>query len=476
MRNVRLVDTLVRLGLRRSLMLHTAHEQGVWLAERLRELGPTYIKIGQFISARNDIFGADFSRPFAQLRDQAPPIDQWQARSIITTTIDSAEIVDVDWEPIAAASIGQVHKATLRGGKMVAVKIKRPGVEQVIIDDISFIARIADVVFLLMDPAVRNIDKLRSGLDDLKTYVLQETDFRREVQNMVRFRAMYADDPFVRVPVPVRRLCADDVIVMEYVESSPLTAYSMAEVPDAEAKRTLANSVMDVFVSQLVHKGLVHGDPHPGNMGVDSSGRLVLYDFGNVVEVSPSERLYMKELIFQLMLGNNDAVIRTLSKLGVTVTDREGVDGYISMYRDYMRTVDIKIIIASVDPEAPLPLQLTDKLMRLFRVYATLEGTCKRVHSKFSYFDLLDNYIDDIFLDEEFFGYKLREGIEQVTGGWFLPQIANDDANKQALWANQTKPSQPRPKDKANVRHNLTSLLHTSTTLLLMFALLMKVH
>jgi predicted unusual protein kinase regulating ubiquinone biosynthesis (AarF/ABC1/UbiB family) len=380
---------------------------------------------------------------------------------------DDGEITDVDWNPIASASIGQVHKAKLKGGRTVAVKIKRPGVERVIAEDISFIARVADVAFLLMDPSFRNVDKLQRGMGDLKKYVLQETDFRREVQNMERFRAMYSGDAFVRVPAPVKRLCADDIIVMEFVESRPLTVYSESRLQGAEAKRALANSVMDVFVSQLVKKGLVHGDPHPGNMGVDNTGRLVLYDFGNVVEVSASERLYMKDLIFQLLLGNNGAVIGTMKKLGVTVTDTEGVNQYIDMYREYMRTVDVGIIVASVDPEAPLPLELTDKLLRLFRVYATLEGACKRVHPQFNYFDLLDYYIDDLFLDGEFFGYKLQEGIDEMAGtlrGGRPNREQSTFNSKTTNFTNPTKPSKARP--------NLSVLLNFWTSLLLLLALL----
>jgi predicted unusual protein kinase regulating ubiquinone biosynthesis (AarF/ABC1/UbiB family) len=124
----------------------------------------------------------------------------------------------------------------------------------------------------------------------------------------------------------------------------------------------------------------------------------------------------MKEMIYQLLVGNNRGVSDTLKKLGVRVLDEASLDAYIDLYRDYMRTIDVKSMqqIMSTSATSEIPLQLTDKFVRLIRVYGMLEGSCKAIFPEFNYFDLLDNYIDDLFFDEEFMMYKVSEDVRTL--------------------------------------------------------------
>jgi predicted unusual protein kinase regulating ubiquinone biosynthesis (AarF/ABC1/UbiB family) len=225
-------------------------------------------------------------------------------------------------------------------------------------------------------------------------------------------------------------LCNERIIVMEYVESCDVMSeegarrVSRADVSRStggrqdsnDGRSVLANRLMDTFVAQLVYNGTVHGDPHPGNLGIDTMGRIVLFDFGNVIDLTDLERQRMKEMIYQLLLGNNAAVIVTLRKLGVEITDDAEMGRYIDLYRDYMRTIDVKSIAAIHGPntKTELPLRLTDKIVRLTRVYGMLEGTCKALDPDFNYFSLLDNYIDELFFDEEFVVYKVKEDVRTL--------------------------------------------------------------
>lgn len=422
MRHARTVATLSALPFKSIVQRQSGAQIGGWLAQQLDHMGPTYVKIGQFISARKDIFGDEFSAPFSALRDRVRPMPPAVVRSILDCAVRPGVIERVDEEPLAAASIGQVHRAVLKGGQQVVVKVRRPGVKSAIEEDIGFIRALLNVMSTL--GLRRNVDKVLAGLQDFEAYLAQEVDFRREVSNMLRFHKVYVGDQTVRIPRVYASLCGEDVIVMERLDAMPL-------VPsDPSTRQDLARRLMDLFVRQLVNAGIVHGDPHPGNLGVDSQGRIIMYDFGNVVEVTLEERMRLKELICQLLLGNNPAVVQSLRRLGAKVTDASALDEYINLYRDYMRTIDVSLLRESAarhDPEATLPLELTDKMLRLIRVYGMLEGICKDISPDFNYFDLLDTYVEDLMSDDEFVAFKVREdvGILARRAGSAARELAN---------------------------------------------------
>ena len=410
-RHVLTVGTAIDFTFRATVLRQRKPELGRWLAGRLPVLGPTYVKLGQFISSRQDIFGKEFAAAMECLRDDAPPIHADELREVLASRLKRGAFASIDEDPIASASIGQVHRAVLKDGRQVVVKVKRPGIEAMISDDMRFMRSILQGIAVVQGNGAdaASFDQAQQALRDMEAYLMQEVDFAKEARNVARFASIYAANADVVVPSVHASLSNDAVVVMDYVESRSLAS--------CRATPGLANRVMDVFVSQMVYKGVVHGDPHPGNIGLDRRGRLVIYDFGNVIEFSDLERQQMKEMIYQLLLGNNKAVIATMRKLGVEVLDERGLVAYIDMYRDYMRTIDITGIQNIHGPQAALPLRLTDKFVRLIRVYGMLEGTCKAIDSSFNYFDLLDNYIDELFFDEEFLRYKVVEDVQTLMGG-----------------------------------------------------------
>jgi ubiquinone biosynthesis protein len=416
-RHAKTFCTLAELTLRAAVLRPSGAELGMWLSRRLPHLGPTYVKLGQFISSRSDIFGDDFSACFASLRDNVPPIPPAEIEEVLRSSVDMERFASIERTPMASASIGQVHRATLLDGREVVVKIKRPGIEHLIREDVRFLNGLM-VALSVVGGGGTQYDQAHSSVAEMETYLLQEVDFAKEAANIRRFAAMYRGSPDVRIPRVHSSLSGSSAVVMDYVQSTPLSEYIRRDQQRSKGKKSMAvlaaNRLMDVFVSQLVYKGLVHGDPHPGNFGFDRHGRIVIYDFGNVIEVSDIERQRMKEMIYQLLLGNNNGVIDTLRKLGVQVMDEGALDGYIDMYREYMRTIDISGIRDSQSTSTEMPLRLTSKLMRLMRVYSMLEGTCKAINDDFNYFDMLDDYIDALFFDEEFVTYKISEDVRSL--------------------------------------------------------------
>jgi predicted unusual protein kinase regulating ubiquinone biosynthesis (AarF/ABC1/UbiB family) len=267
-----------------------------------------------------------------------------------------------------------------------------------------------------------NTAEARAALRQLREYLLQEVDFMREARSTRRFRRLYARaGAEIIVPRVHMRLCTPDLIVMDYVPSQCLTELGP---PTAHPQgRQIANRLMDTFIKQLVQHGLVHGDPHPGNLGVDAAGRLVMYDFGNVIDVTDSERHTMRSIIWQLLVGADDGAIASLKDLGADILDEAGVRALIALYRKYMRSVDIAVIRDGYDPSVPLPIVLPDKVMRLFRVYGMVEGTCKRISPGFNYIDMISQQADQLLFDEEFL---IKRSLDDVRSVMSLPAPAQE--------------------------------------------------
>ena len=146
---------------------------------------------------------------------------------------------------------------------------------------------------------------------------------------------------------------------------------------------------------------------------------MILYDFGNIIYISAEDRQLFKELVYLLVVQNNNAAIRILKRLGVTILDTSAMIEYLKLYVDYIKTLDIDIIYNSHNPDVKLPLVLNDKIFRLIRVFSILEGVCKKLSKDFSYLDLLDEYTAMIFMDVDFLVFKASRDIGTV--------MSNDD-------------------------------------------------
>lgn len=373
-------------------------ELAEWVSKRIETLGPTYIKIGQFVSSRKDIFGEEFAEALSTLRDKVKPMEEWEVQQVMSSSLDMTKFDHFDMRPVASASIGQVHKATLTNGKNVIVKIKRPNVGEMIKEDVGFILMILSFLQFF------NLENIQDSIDiinDFEKNISKEVNFVDEVNSLRHFRDIYAKDNFKAViPRVYRKLSSDNAIVMEYVESQDVASFN-------GNRKELATRLMDFFIYQLVNHGYIHGDPHAGNIGTNDDGEIVLYDFGNVLTVSDAERQRLKELIYFLLVQNKKGIVNTLKKLGIKVTDEKLMYEYIDGYIEYLRTIDITKLSAANGPRIKLPLKLNDKVFRITRVYGLLEGICKDLDPDFNYIPLFNKYSNEVFFDEEFLLYKI---------------------------------------------------------------------
>lgn len=260
-----------------KIRLNNLHEYHAHkYAESAIKLRGALLKIGQFASTRMDLLPAPYVKGLSQLQDSVPPVEysliEQQIENSLGARVDEI-FASFDTEPVAAASIGQVHFATLKDGREVAVKIQYPGIEQIVKDDLWVLMQIMEKVEKIYEVKVAWIAK------ELCKYIEQELDYLNEAQNMKRFRGIFKDKADVIVPNVLDEYTTREVLVMERIEGKKITDWLDKE-PSPEARKALLRTVLDAFCFQILRHGAFHADPHPGNFLVTEDRKLVMVDFG----------------------------------------------------------------------------------------------------------------------------------------------------------------------------------------------------
>ena len=364
---------------------------GPWLRRALDGSGPTYIKIGQFISNRPDIFGKELSKDLAPLRDSVTPFPFEQVRDKIPEGV-----TNVSETPLASASIAQVHRATLKG-KNIVLKFKRPGIETQIKEDLDLIRKGASVLCQIPNFGMESV---MPWLNEFERGLLAELDFRREVRNISFFRDMYRDRDDIMIPRPYSKLSTSDVIVMDYTPSRTIVAPFKAE------------RLINMFLEQLLYEGFIHGDLHTGNIGT-SGNALVLYDFGNIIQVTNQYKTAIRDFVYGVQTSNVEAVIDNMALMGMTIRDRDVTRIFVKQYFDYLTTLDIRSFTVN-SPEirekaSRVPVELDTTTLTILRTYSLLEGLAKELDPTFSYAQIISKNIEMLFLDLEYILYRIEK-------------------------------------------------------------------
>ena len=282
----------------------------------LEDLGPTYIKIGQLLSGRGDLLPAAYVEELTKLLDSAPPFPYEEVVKIIEDELGRKpnEIFDLfDPTPVAAASIGQVHRAILPTGEHVVAKVQRPNIERIVQSDLDLLTRQAHFLERRSE-AARNYN-LVENVEEL-TYALQkELDYTAEAQNISRFYQTYNDDPNLRIPKVYWEYTTRRVLVMEHVEGIKLTElrYLREEGYDLPA---IAEIGTDFYMRQIFEDGFFHADPHPANVMV-SNNQIAILDFGMVGFLSQHMREDLGDMLVAVITQNTDQLITVMVRMGI---------------------------------------------------------------------------------------------------------------------------------------------------------------
>ena len=293
--------------------------------ELLAELGPTFIKLGQILSARPDILPPDFIAELSKLQDDAPPLPVEQVFELVEKAFGkpaSELFAWVDPAPLASASIAQVHRARLHAdpsdepgtvGQSVVIKVQRPGIEEQIRSDTDLLAYLARFLEGVIEET--GIYTPTGIVSEFRQAMLTELDFENEAHNVDAFGVNHRDRPYVVVPRLYRQLSCKTVITLQ-----ELTGVKLSEVlknPSKHDCKKLAHNIIDASFHQLFTDGLFHGDPHPGNLIVIDGDKLGLLDFGLVGRLSKQMQESIILLVLAISLRDPDTVARLLYKVGI---------------------------------------------------------------------------------------------------------------------------------------------------------------
>jgi len=382
-------------------------ELGTWTRDQLLDLGPTFVKLGQIASTRVDLYPPEFTKQLESLQDNVPPID---IRGLVNLDyFDAFEDI-----PFKSASIGQVHKATLKGGKEVVVKVKRPNIYDIMKSDTD---TIREIVRFLEKIGVDTGNSSEYVLNESIQYLLGESDYRREIDNAVQFRKNMKDIKWIKVPKVYTEFSNDDMIVMEFVESVKLT-----EITDPTInKKKLCKALINSYVIQTMDKGFFHADPHPGNLGFSPKGKLVFYDFGLVIDLSNELRDGFKKIFGCIINKDTKGIVEILINLKVIVpstSDISDIELFFETLLNYLETLDGSTIVKddiAVQLAMEKPFIIPSSFVYLAKSFSLIEGICLQLDPDFNYFTYLEPMIQQQFVESVNIQETLMKTVEMPT-------------------------------------------------------------
>lgn len=287
----------------------------------LEALGPTFIKIGQALSTRPDMVPPAYLAALERMQDDVAPIAFEQVRDVVEAELGvriSKAFAGFEEQPLGCASLAQVHRATLRDGRLVAVKVQRPGIVETMRGDLDALAHLAGGADRVTDIGRRV--QFADWVHEFRRTLLAELDYQAEAENLERFGEHLRDYRELLVPAPVRDLTARRVLTMELVQGTKVTEISGLRRTEHDMSG-LASALMRGYLDQVFVHGEIHADPHPGNLLVTDDGRLALFDLGMVAHVPPKQRERLLKLLFAAVDGRGEEVAYEAIAMGTRLED-----------------------------------------------------------------------------------------------------------------------------------------------------------
>lgn len=314
-------DLVKQAGLEDSLQLdeHELAEtspKAEELAADLEKLGPTFIKLGQLLSTRADLLPPPYLEALSRLQDHVDPFPYEEVERIVSSEIGvrmSKAFADFDANPLAAASLAQVHMAHMRDGRTVVVKVQRPDIREQIVEDLEALGEIAQ--FLDGHTELGQRYDFGNMLDGLRSSLLRELDFKLEANNLIAFAGNLHEFRRIVVPEPIDDYCTSRVLTMEYIPGKKITDLSPLRLMEIDGS-SLARELFRAYLKQILIDGFVHADPHPGNVFLTDDDQIALLDLGMVTRLLPSFRDNVLRLLLAIAEGRGEEAAEITIRIG----------------------------------------------------------------------------------------------------------------------------------------------------------------
>jgi predicted unusual protein kinase regulating ubiquinone biosynthesis (AarF/ABC1/UbiB family) len=368
----------------------------VWIRETLLDLGPTFIKVGQLFSTRADLFPSEYVEELSKLQDKVPAFGYEQVEAIIQQDV-SKTIPELyksfDPIPLAAASLGQVHRAQLHSGEEVVVKVQRPGLKKLFNIDLAILKGIARYF--------QNHPEWGRGRDWMGIYaeccriLWEEIDYLNEGRNADTFRRHFRGEDWVQVPRVYWRYSSPQVLTLEYLPGIKISHYEAIEAAGLDRKH-LAQLGAKAYLHQLLNNGFFHADPHPGNIAVGTDGSLIFYDFGMMGQVQTITREKLLNTFFGIAQKDAEQVVNSLIDLGALAPSedmgpvRRSVQYMLDNFMD--QPFETQSVAAISDDLYEIaydqPFRFPATFTFVMRAFSTLEGVGKGLDPEFNFMEV----------------------------------------------------------------------------------------
>jgi predicted unusual protein kinase regulating ubiquinone biosynthesis (AarF/ABC1/UbiB family) len=392
---------------RKAARLKKIHRKNAGLIrKKALEMKGVMIKVGQFLSSRIDFLPDEYISELSELQDQVPPHDFNEIRQRIIDELGSApeEIFsEFDREPLAAASLGQVHRAVLKDGREAAVKVQYPGIEKIIETDIKMF----EVLINIMHGRMGWID-LRVVHEEFSKIVRAELDYVQEGRNAERFRQNFIEDARVVIPRVYWEFSRGKVLTLEFVGGIKITECAVIKASGMDCGK-LVNLLAEAYAKMIFVHGFFHGDPHPGNIFVSEGPTLVFVDFGMVQAIPDSTRRYLRQYANAIVEDDTAGIVQALQDLGFLIEDAdykeiaEVTQDLIDKYRystpDELKSLTVDDIAEEINNVRGVidNFQVPNYFILLGRTIGMLNGMAYRLNPEVNIIEIGKPYVREFF-------------------------------------------------------------------------------
>lgn len=406
-------------------------KRAYWLVKKMIKLGPTFIKIGQALSTRPDLIPVEYINEFSELQDRVPPFLSEEAIAIIEKQLDQPlEVVFKDFErvPLASASLGQVHRATLHNGEKVVIKVQRNGLEKLFNLDFEVLHRLIGFGNRFL-PNFKQYE-LESIYQEFFQLLFEEIDYIHEGKNAERFRENFKNYPHVLVPQIHWEYTTKKVLTLEYLPGIKINDKEALVEKGIDTNKVIQLGIC-AYLKQLLEDGFFQSDPHPGNMAVTNQGEIIFYDFGTMAEVKTLAKDQMIQTFFAVLRKDTDQVLEMLIYMGLieSVADKTPVRRLISFLLEKFRDKPVDInAFEEISTEMYMmfeqqPFRLPPQMTFIVKSVTTLDGIARALNPQYNFLSASQPFVKSLATSGENNNVNMIKIIARQTKDFLQKQL-----------------------------------------------------